>query len=109
VSHLPAVVIVPESEWRAVLADIALLKASVQTPATPAAAPDELLTSREAARYLGLKDGRSVTKAKRAGRLSGVLINEKEWGFRRSELDRYLRRYNRQQPADAASGQLAIR
>ncbi len=83
-------------------ADIVMLKEIVQQHPATDAPKDDLLTSRAAASYLGLKDGRSVTKARRAGRLTGVLINEKEWGFRRSELDRYLNRYNRPQPATAS-------
>lgn len=44
---------------------------------------------------------RGVRKARRAARLSGVRLNEKEWGFRESELNRYLTRYNRQLPLAA--------
>lgn len=42
-----------------------------------------------------------MRKARRLGRLSGVKLNEKEWGFRESELNRYLDRYNRQLPQAA--------
>ncbi|NML67856.1 helix-turn-helix domain-containing protein [Hymenobacter sp. RP-2-7] len=56
--------------------------------------PDRLLNVREAAHYLRLTP-EGVRKARRQGRLSGVHLKEKEWGFRQSELDRYLTRYNR--------------
>ena len=49
---------------------------------------------RQAAAYLNISP-EGVRKARRAGRLSGLRLNEKEWGFRLSELDRYLSRYNR--------------
>ncbi len=91
--------LVPEQEWQQLLADVQRLKATeATTPKAAPASPDRLLTVREAATYLHLKpDG--VRKARRAGRISGVKLNEKEWGFRESELNRYLTRYNRQLPA----------
>lgn len=97
-SHLQPVVIVPAAEWAAWTARIMKLEARQAAAAATAEANDPILTSAQAAAFLGLKDGRSVTKAKRAGRLSGVLINEKEYGFRQSELTRYLTRYNRKKP-----------
>ena len=42
-----------------------------------------------------MKSAECVRKARRQKRLAGVHINDKDWGFRRSELDRYLNRYNR--------------
>ena len=95
---LQPVVIVPAAEWAAWTARIMKLEAREAAAAATAEAADPILTSAQAAAFLGLKDGRSVTKAKRAGRLSGVLINEKEYGFRQSELTRYLTRYNRKKP-----------
>ncbi|MBC7449332.1 MAG: DNA-binding protein [Hymenobacteraceae bacterium] len=97
-SHLQFVVIVPAAEWAAWTARIVQLEAREVAAVATAEAADPLLTSSEAAAFLGLKDGRSVTKAKRAGRLSGVFINEKEYGFRQSELTRYLNRYKRRKP-----------
>ena len=84
-------------EWGAVLSRLASLEASTPQPAAVATteAGDRILTSSEAASYLGMKGGPSVTKARRAGRLQGVMINEKEWGFRTSELTRYLNRHQR--------------
>ena len=91
--------LVPEQEWQQLLADVQRLKATeATTPKVAPTPPDRLLTVREAAAYLRLKpDG--VRKARRAGRISGIKLNEKEWGFRESELNRYLTRYNRQLPA----------
>lgn len=99
-AQLQPVVIVPQTEWLAVLHRLDQLEAHAQPlkPGPTAAPADTVLTSREAAAYLGMKSALSVTKARRAGRLTGVKINEKEWGFRRSELDRYLTRYQRPRP-----------
>ncbi len=55
---------------------------------------NKLLTVREAADYLRMQPD-SLRRTRRAGRIKGVPINEKEWGFYQSELDRYLKRYNR--------------
>lgn len=97
---MPALAYLPiPDEWQAVLHRLAQLEANQPpAPATTPPATDHLLKSREAAAVLGMKSALSVTKARRAGRLSGVLINEKEWGFRRSELDHYLNRYHRTKP-----------
>ena len=57
---------------------------------------DEPLSAK-AAEYLRFTP-EGIRKARRAGRLSGVRLNEKEWGFRLSELDRYVKRYHRQLP-----------
>lgn len=90
--------LVPEQEWRQLLADVQRLKATEADAARPAPAPptppDRIHTVREAAHYMRLKP-EGVRNARRAGRLVGLRLNEKEWGFRQSELDRYLSRYNR--------------
>jgi excisionase family DNA binding protein len=90
--------IIPESEWKALLADVEQLKR--EAAATKATAslpqPDHLLTVRQAAAYLSITP-EGIRKARRAGRIAGLRLNEKEWGFRESELDRYLNRYNRRQ------------
>ena len=94
--------LVPEQEWRQLLADVQRLKAAETLPSQLVAsppAPDRVLTVREAAHYMRLKP-EGVRNARRAGRLAGLRLNEKEWGFRQSELDRYLSRYNRR-PLDA--------
>lgn len=55
---------------------------------------DKLHTVREAADFLRMEPD-SLRKARRKGRIKGIPINDKEWGFYRSELERYLKRYNR--------------
>jgi hypothetical protein len=95
---LQPVVIVPADVWAAWTARIECLEARERTKTADTATTDTILTSRQAAEFLGLKGGPSVTKARRAGRLTGMLINEKEWGFRTSELTRYLHRYKRAKP-----------
>lgn len=94
-------ILVSEQEWQALLADIQALKAA--RPAASPPAPDRILKVREAASYLRLTP-EGIRKARRQGRVFGVRINEKEWGFRQSELNRYLTRYHRQPAgfADAA-------
>ena len=92
--------IIPETEWLALIADIERLKQVVaelspaETAATSPAASDRVLKVREAAAYLRLTP-EGLRKARRQRRLAGVRINEKEWGFCLSELNRYLLRYNR--------------
>ena len=91
--------LVPEQEWRQLVADVQRLKSSeAEVQAAQARpAPDPLLTVRQAAAFLNITP-EGIRKARRAGRLTGVKLNEKEWGFRESELTRYLSRYNRQHP-----------
>lgn len=48
----------------------------------------------EAAAYLGI-NVESVRRARRCGRLTGRLRNERDYEFTREELDRYKHRYNR--------------
>ena len=55
---------------------------------------DEILNMRQAAALLKVTP-EGLRKARRAGRVKGVRLNEKEWGFYTSELHRYLTRYNR--------------
>ena len=90
--------LVPEQEWRQLLADVQRLKSTeaevARAPQAPPPPPDRIHTVREAAHYMRLKP-EGVRNARRAGRLAGLRLNEKEWGFRQSELDRYLSRYNR--------------
>ncbi|AII53808.1 MULTISPECIES: hypothetical protein [unclassified Hymenobacter] len=92
---MQAVVIIPEQEWRQLVGRLDKLEQATQaaTAATDAAA-EEILNVRQAAAFLGMQpDG--LRKARRAKRITGVRINEKEWGFRRAELTRYQNRYNR--------------
>lgn len=91
---MQVVLLVPEAEWRALVAEVEQLKQTVTRLAPPAKLPDRILNVREAAHYLRLQP-EGVRNARRKGRLSGLHLNEKEWGFRQAELDRYLTRYNR--------------
>ena len=87
--------LVPEQEWHQLLADVQRLKAAEVAP--PPAAPlptDRLLKVRQAAAVLHISPA-GLRRARRAGRLTGLLLNEKEWGFYESELTRYLNRYKR--------------
>ena len=52
------------------------------------------MSTRAAAEYIGLSID-ALLRARRAGRIQGVRLNEKDWGFRRSVLDKYPRRYHR--------------
>ena len=90
--------LVPEQEWRQLLADVQRLKAQEEANKPALAPPDRLFNVREAAEYLRFTP-EGIRKARRAGRLTGVRLNEKEWGFRLSELDRYVKRYHRQLPS----------
>ena len=89
--------LVPEQEWHQLLADVQRLKAT-ESPKPAPPPPDRLLTVRQAAAYLNISP-EGVRKARRAGRLTGLHLNEKEWGFFESELTRHLNRYNRPLPA----------
>jgi|SRR6476661_1225235 len=90
--------LVPEQEWQQLLADVQRLKEfEAAAPKTPSPAPDRLLNVRQAADFLNITPA-GLRRARRAGRLVGLKLNEKEWGFYESELTRYLNRYNRQLP-----------
>ena len=92
---MQTVVIIPEPEWRQVLQRLDKLEQASHAVAVAASLADnEILNVREAAARLGMNpDG--LRKARRAGRIKGVRINEKAWGFRGIELDRYQCRYDR--------------
>ncbi|OWP65075.1 DNA-binding protein [Hymenobacter amundsenii] len=89
--------IIPEAEWRALVADVEQLKQEAERikAATPAALPDDILTVPQAAAALGLTP-EAVRRARREGRLKGIRRNEKEWGFYRSVIEQFPRRYHRQ-------------
>ncbi|UOQ80987.1 helix-turn-helix domain-containing protein [Hymenobacter sp. 5414T-23] len=92
---MQAVIIIPETEWRQHLARLEKLEqAEAERAAATAAKPDEVLTTAQASAYIGLSVD-ALLRARRAGRLQGVRLNEKDWGFRRSALDAYPRRYFR--------------
>ncbi|TYZ12722.1 helix-turn-helix domain-containing protein [Hymenobacter lutimineralis] len=89
------VAIIPEAEWNRVLGRLDTLEAAeaARTLATTAQ-PDEILTTDRAAAYIGLSVC-ALLRARRAGRIQGVRLNERDWGFRKSVLDAYPRRYHR--------------
>jgi hypothetical protein len=86
--------IVPAAEWDSVNARLAALEAAEQARQAPPPPPDEPLTTAQAAAHIGLSVD-ALLRARRAGRIQGVRLNEKDWGFRPSVLDKYPRRYHR--------------
>lgn len=91
---MQAVIIIPETEWRQHLARLDKLEKAEAARQAPPPPPDEVLTTAQASVYIGLSVD-ALLRARRAGRLQGVRLNEKDWGFRRSVLDKYPRRYHR--------------
>lgn len=95
---MEAFLLIPESEWKQVVSRLERLEEAAQQRAaeTDALPADEILAVRQAAARLGMTP-EGIRKARRAGRLKGVRINEKEWGFYTTELHRYQNRYDRNQ------------
>jgi len=93
---MQAFLLIPEAEWKQILKRLECLEAAEQQRAKEQAAlpADEILNVRQAATLLKVTP-EGLRKARRAGRVKGVRLNEKEWGFYTSELQRYLNRYNR--------------
>ncbi|QKG55206.1 DNA-binding protein [Hymenobacter sp. BRD128] len=94
-------VILSASEWASLSDRLARLEAAEYARQAPPPPPDEVLSTRDAAAHIGLSID-ALLRARRAGRLQGVRLNEKDWGFRRSVLDKYPRRYHRASRAQAA-------
>jgi len=93
--------IVPAAEWDTLTARLARLEAAEAARLLASTAPpDEVLSTAKAAGYIGLSAD-ALLRARRKGRIKGVRLNEKDWGFHRSVLDKYPRRYHR--PADPAT------
>ena len=93
---MQAFLLIPESEWKELMSRVERLEEAVQQrekdkTSLPA---EEILNVRQSATRIGMTP-EGVRKARRAGRLKGIRINEKEWGVYTSELHRYLNRYNR--------------
>jgi len=64
--------LVPEQEWRQLLADVQRLKEfEAATPQTPPPPPDRLLNVRQAAELLTISPA-GLRKARRVGHLTGV-------------------------------------
>ena len=93
---MQAFLLIPESEWKEVLKRLDRLEEAGQERAIEKALlpKDEVLNVRQAAALLKVTPA-GLRRARRFGRVKGVRINEKEWGFYTSELHRYLNRYNR--------------
>ena len=88
-------VILSAADWQELTARLARLEAAEQArDLATTAKPDEVLSTRAAAEYIGLC-AEALLRARRSGRIQGVRLNEKDWGFRRSVLDAYPRRYHR--------------
>ncbi|OGX81353.1 helix-turn-helix domain-containing protein [Hymenobacter coccineus] len=88
-------VILSATDWQELTERLARLEAAEHARALATATrPDEVLSTKAAAAYLGLC-AEALLRARRAGRIAGVRLNEKDWGFRRSVLDAYPRRYHR--------------
>ena len=88
-------VILSAADWQELTARLARLEAAEQARVLATnAKPDEVLSTKAAAEYIGLC-AEALLRARRAGRIAGVRLNEKDWGFRCSVLDAYPRRYHR--------------
>ena len=86
--------LVPENEWRALMATVGKLEAAHAAALAAAPKADDILTVPQAAAMLGLTP-EAVRRARRQGRLKGIRRNEKEWGFYRSVLEQFPLRYHR--------------
>jgi hypothetical protein len=92
---MQTVVLIPEPEWKQILGRLEKLETAEQHRTSASAMPpDEVLPTGQAAAYIGLC-AEALRRARRLGRIPGVRLNDKDWGFRRSALDAYPRRYHR--------------
>lgn len=88
------VVIIPETEWRQLTARLERPEqAEAARALVNAGPPDEVLNVQQAAAYIGLS-AEALRRARRKNH-KGVRLNEREWGFKKSALDAYPRRYHR--------------
>lgn len=87
------VMIIPKTEFQTFVDRLERLETFARA-VQEAPKSNKLLTVRETADRLRMTED-SVRKARRQGRLQGKKLNEKEWGFYESEIDRYLNRYQR--------------
>lgn len=91
---MQAAVIIERSDWESLNERLARLEErDRQRDAEPP--NDAILTVREVAQRLHITE-EAVRRARREGRLTGFKINEKEYGFRQYEVNRYLNRYKRE-------------
>lgn len=91
---MQAAIILSADEYQHLTARLERLEQAEAARQAPPPPPDEVLTTAQASVYIGLSVD-ALLRARRAGRLQGVRINDKDWGFRRSMLDKYPRRYAR--------------
>ncbi|MBO3272354.1 helix-turn-helix domain-containing protein [Hymenobacter defluvii] len=92
---MQTVLLISEAEWSALCATVTELTHQVHQLLHPTPEkPDPVLTTAQAAEYIGLSTD-ALRRARRGGRIQGVRLNEKDWGFRCSALDAYPRRYHR--------------
>ena len=88
-------VILSAADWQELTDRLARLEAAEQARALATTAkPDEVLSTKAAAEYIGLC-AEALLRARRAGRIVGIRINEKDWGFSTTALDKYPRRGHR--------------
>jgi hypothetical protein len=86
--------IVPAAQWDSMTEQLAYLVAAVKALQAPAPPPDEVLNTAAAAARIGLSAD-ALLRARRKGRIAGIRLNEKDWGFNTSALDKYPRRGHR--------------
>ena len=99
---MQAAVILSAAEYQNLTARLDKLEQAEAARRTPPPPPDQVMTTAQAAAYIGLSVD-ALLRARRAGRLPGVRLNERDWGFMRSALDAYPRRFRRPTvPAQAA-------
>ncbi|WP_019949639.1 helix-turn-helix domain-containing protein [Hymenobacter aerophilus] len=91
---MQAAYIVPAAEWDNLTARLTQLESAEAARQAPPPPPDVVMSTAQAAVYIGLSVD-ALLRARRAGRLPGVRLNDRDWGFRRSSLDKYPRRYAR--------------
>ncbi|UYZ64904.1 helix-turn-helix transcriptional regulator [Hymenobacter weizhouensis] len=91
---MQAAVILSAAEYQSLTARLDKLEQAEAARRTPQPPPDQVMTTAQAAAYIGLSVD-ALLRARRKGRLPGVRLNERDWGFRRSALDAYPRRFHR--------------
>jgi len=107
-----AIIFNSEQEFReAVLAIIAEVMAAQPQQPIAADQPDKVLSTALACEYLNSRgkniSAQGLLKARRQQRIIGVKLNEKEWGFKESELNKFLNKHSHRiqqaQPKQAAA------
>lgn len=92
---MQAAIMIERSEWETSqkrLTELEAWRDALIGASKPAA--DPIYNSEEAAQYLGVHP-ESIRRARRALRLTAVKVNERDYGYRKSELDRYVKRHMR--------------